>query len=114
MREDTLLFDVRTPQIGCFVILYTNNATAVPVAKDIVFGTVYTHSLRDRDALTEQITPENIEHIHVAGSDIFFANSELKVVILPYSGNRFHADEMNQGLARWNVLSAKERMPPTP
>jgi hypothetical protein len=88
LREDILLFDVPKPQIGCFVILYTNNATFGPVAKDIVFGTVHTDRLRDRDALTEQITPDNIEHIRVAGtSDMFRANIELTVVILSYSGN---------------------------
>ena len=112
MREDTLFFDVPNPQIGCFVILYTNNAAVVPVAKDIVFGTVHADQLRDRDTLTEQITPNNIEHICIAGSDMFLASNELKVAFLPYTRNRFHADEMNSGLTQREVCSVKERRPP--
>jgi len=98
LREDTLFFDVPNPQIGCFVILYTNNTTVELMAKDIVFGTVHTDRLRDRDALTEQINPDNIEHIRVAGSDMFHANIELEVVLLSYSANRFHADEITKDL----------------
>jgi hypothetical protein len=113
LRKDTLFFDVPNPQIGCFVVLYTNNAIIGSVAKDIVFGTVRTDRLRDRDALTEQITPEDIEHIRIAGSSIFNTNNELKVVIPPYSGNRFHADEKNPGLAQRNALFAEGPMPPT-
>jgi len=85
LRKDTFFFNVPNPQIGCFVILYTNNATVGPVAKDIVLGTVHADQLRDRDALTEQITPSNIEHIRVAGSNMFYSSKELKVVILSYS-----------------------------
>lgn len=112
MRKDILFFDVPNPQIGCFVILYTNNATVVPVAKDIVFGTVHADRLRDRDALTEQITPNDIKHICIAGSEMFLASNELKVRFLPYPPNRFHADEMNPGLTQREVHSVKERRPP--
>lgn len=98
MREDTLFFDVPNPQIGCFVILYTNNAVVGPVAKDVVFGIVHADRLRDRDALTEQITPNDIEHIRIADGDMFIANNELKVAFVPYMRNRFRADGMNPGL----------------
>ena len=112
MREDTLFFDVPNPQIGCFVILYTNNATGAPVAKDIVFGTVRADRLRDRDTLTEQITPNDIQHICIAGTEIFLASNELKVAFLPYMRSQFHADEMNPGLTQREVRFVKERRPP--
>ncbi len=81
---------------------------AGPVAKDIVFGTVHADRLRDRDTLTEQITPTDIEHIRIADGGIFLANNELKVVFVPYIRNRFHADEMNPGLTHREALSVKE------
>ena len=81
LRKDTLFFDLPDPQVASFVVLYTNNAKIGPAAKDIVLGTVHTDRLRDRDILTEQITPEEIEHIRIAGGDLFCTENELKVTI---------------------------------
>jgi len=81
LRKDTLFFDVPNPQVACFVVLFTNNTTVGPTAKDIVFGTVRADQLRDQDLLIEQITPDDIEHIRIAGRELFYANNELKVAI---------------------------------
>jgi len=112
LRKDTLFFDVPSPQVGCFVVLFTNNTTVGPAAKDIVFGIVRADRLQDRDTLIEQITPDKIEHIRIAGSDLFHANNQLKVATLPNMGNQFHADDMHSGLAWQNAPSAKRPMPP--
>jgi hypothetical protein len=113
LRKDTLLFEVPKPQVACFVVLYTNNATVGPAAKDIVFGFVHTDRLQDRDALTEQITPEEVEHIRIADGGLFRASNESEVTILPNSGNCFYVDDMHPGPARHNVHSDKRPMPPT-
>jgi hypothetical protein len=113
LRKDTLFFDAPSAQVACFIILYTNNAKVGATAKDIVFGTINANRLQDRDTLTEQITPEDIEHIRIAGSDMFQADNELRVAILSYSGNQCHTDDVYIGLARRDARSAKRPMPPT-
>lgn len=112
LRKDTLFFDVPNPQVGCFVVLFTNSTTVVPAAKDIVFGFVRVDQLRDRDTLIERITPDDIEHIRIAGGDLFHSNIQLKVTTLPNTGKHFHADDMYLGLARQNAPSSKRPMPP--
>lgn len=112
LRKDTLFFDVPNPRVGCFVVLFTNNTTVGPAAKDIVFGIVHADRLRDPDTLVEQITFDDIEHIRIAGSDLFYANSQLKVTILPNTVNQFYANDRRLGLARQNAPSSKRSMPP--
>lgn len=113
LRDDALFFDVLNPQVACFVVLYTNNVTTGLTAKDIVFGTVHADRLRDKDTLTEQVTPEDIVHIRVAGSELFHANDDLKVALLPNPGNRLRTDNLHPGIVGQNVLSTKRPMPST-